>query len=61
MSNSEPLGYPIGSGGVESGAKQYKHHLSGQGMSWSRPALQRMIVLRSAILGDTFDQLWDAA
>lgn len=54
-------GFPVGSGGVESGVKQYKHRLCGPGMSWSRPALLRMIVLRSAILGDAFDQLWDAA
>jgi len=54
-------GFPIGSGGVESGVKQFKHRLSGPGMSWSRPALQRMIVLRSAILSNTFDHLWEAA
>jgi hypothetical protein len=54
-------GWPIGSGGVESGVKQYQHRLCGPGMSWSRPALRRMIVLRSAILSDTFDQLWQAA
>jgi len=54
-------GFPIGSGGVESGVKQYKHRLSDPGMSWSRPALRRMIVLRSAILSGTFDQLWNAA
>ncbi len=54
-------GFPIGSGGVESGVKQFKQRLSGPGMRWSRPALDRMIVLRSAVLGDSFDQLWDAA
>ncbi len=54
-------GFPIGSGGVESGVKQFKQRLSGPGMRWSRPTLQRMIVLRSAVLGDSFDQLWDAA
>jgi hypothetical protein len=54
-------GFPIGSGAVESGVKQFKQRLSGPGMRWSRPALQRMIVLRSAVLGHSFDQLWDAA
>ena len=54
-------GWPIGSGGVESGVKHYKHRLCGPGMSWSRPALRRMIVLRSTILSDTFDHLWEAA
>jgi hypothetical protein len=43
-------GFPIGSGGVESGVKQFKQRLSGPGMRWSRPALNRMIVLRSAVL-----------
>jgi hypothetical protein len=54
-------GFPIGSGGVESGVKQYKHRLCGPGMAWSRPALRRMVHLRSAVLSGTFDQLWDAA
>jgi hypothetical protein len=54
-------GFPIGSGGVESGVKQFKQRLTGPGMRWSRPALNRMIVLRSAVLGDSFDRLWDAA
>lgn len=53
-------GFPIGSGGVESGVKQFKQRLSGPGMRWSRPALDRMIVLRSAVLGHSFDRLWDA-
>ncbi len=54
-------GFPIGSGGVESGVKQFKQRLTGPGMRWSRPALDRMVVLRSAVLSQTFDQLWDAA
>ena len=54
-------GFPIGSGGVESGVKQFKQRLSGPGMRWSRPALDRMVVLRSAALTDSFDQLWEAA
>jgi len=54
-------GFPIGSGGVESGVKQFKHRLTGPGMRWSRPALNRMIVLRSAVLSHSFDPLWEAA
>jgi len=54
-------GLPIGSGGVESGVKQFKQRLTGPGMRWSRPALDRMVVLRSAVLSETFDQLWEAA
>jgi len=54
-------GLPIGSGGVESGVKQFKQRLTGPGMRWSRPALDRMVVLRSAVLSQTFDALWLAA
>jgi hypothetical protein len=54
-------GYPIGSGTVESGIKQYKARLTGAGMRWSRIGAGRMFVLRSAVLGDNFDELWDAA
>ena len=54
-------GYPIGSGTVESSIKQYKARLTGAGMRWSRIGAERMIVLRSAVLGDNFDELWDAA
>lgn len=53
--------YPIGSGTVESGIKRFKHRLSGPGMRWSRPAAERMLVLRAAVLSGTFDALWDAA
>jgi len=42
-------GYPIGSGTVESGIKRFKHRLSGPGMRWSRPAAERMLVLRAAV------------
>jgi hypothetical protein len=54
-------GYPIGSGTVESGVKQFKARLSGPGMRWSRPAAQHMLVIRAAIMGNSFDALWDAA
>lgn len=54
-------GYPIGSGTVESGVKQFKARLTGPGMRWSRPAAVRMFVLRAAVLDDSFDNLWAAA
>lgn len=51
-------GYPIGSGTVESGIKQFKHRLTGAGMRWSRAGAERMLVLRAAVLSHTFDGLW---
>jgi hypothetical protein len=51
-------GLPIGSGTVESGVKQFKQRLSGTGMSWHLDNVNRIIVLRSAILGREFDHLW---
>jgi hypothetical protein len=53
--------FPIGSGMVESGIKQFKTRLTGAGMRWSRPAVERMLIIRAAILSDTFDHLWLAA
>lgn len=54
-------GYPIGSGTVESGIKGFKHRLCGPGMRWSRPAGERMLVLRAAVMSGTFDELWAIA
>jgi hypothetical protein len=51
-------GLPIGSGTVESGVKQFKQRLSGTGMRWHLDNVNRMIILRSAILGHDFDDLW---
>jgi hypothetical protein len=49
---------PIGSGVVESGAKQAKQRLSAAGMRWSRPGLENMLPLRAALMSGTFDLLW---
>lgn len=49
---------PLGSGTVESGIKRFKHRLCGAGMRWARPAAERMLVLRAAVLSHTFDALW---
>jgi hypothetical protein len=54
-------GYPIGSGTVESGIKRFKHRLSGPGMRWSRPAAERMLVIRAAIMTGDFDDRWRLA
>jgi hypothetical protein len=54
-------GYPIGSGTVESGIKQIKSRLTGPGMRWSRSGAEHMLVIRSAVMGETFDALWAAA
>jgi hypothetical protein len=51
-------GLPIGSGTVESGVKQFKQRLTGTGMRWLLDNANRMIILRSAILGQDFDDLW---
>jgi hypothetical protein len=54
-------GYPIGSGTVESGVKQFKVRLTGPGMRWSRPGADRMLVIRAAVLQGNFDTLWQRA
>lgn len=54
-------GFPIGSGTVESGVKQFKARLTGPGMRWTRQAARRMLVIRAAVLDHSFDQRWTAA
>lgn len=54
-------GYPIGSGTVESGVKQFKLRLTGPGMRWSRVGAERMLVIRASVLHDSFDALWQRA
>ena len=51
-------GYPIGSGMVESEAKQFKARLCGPGMRWSRDGAERLIPIRAAIMSHQFDTLW---
>lgn len=53
-------GFPIGSGMVESAAKQFKARFTGPGMRWSRTGLQRLIPIRSAVLSHSFDLLWNS-
>ncbi len=54
-------GLPIGSGTVESGVKQFKQRLSGTGMRWHPDNVNRMLVIRSTVLGNEFYHLWDVA
>jgi hypothetical protein len=54
-------GLPIGSGTVESGVKQFKVRLTGPGMRWSRSGAERMLVIRAAVMQDSFDVLWQRA
>lgn len=54
-------GFPIGSGMVESGGKQFRARLAGAGMRWSRDMVERLIPVRAAILSHRFDDLWRVA
>ena len=51
----------IGSGMVESGAKQFKHRFCGSGMRWSRQGLQNILPIRSAFMANRFDRMWQLA
>ncbi len=51
-------GYLIGSGMIESAAKQFKARLAGPGMRWSRNGLAHLLPIRAAVLGHSFDDLW---
>jgi hypothetical protein len=53
--------WPIGSGMVESGAKQFKARFAGPGMRWSRNGAENLLPIRAAVLSARFDQLWAAA
>ena len=54
-------GFPIGSGTVESGVKQFKQRLAGSGMRWNPDSANRMLIIRAAVLSGDFDALWDTA
>jgi hypothetical protein len=45
---------------VESGAKQFKHRFTGPGMRWSRSGAERLLPIRAAVMGHTFDVAWRA-
>ena len=50
--------YVIGSGMVESEAKQFKARFCGPGMRWNRSGIERLIPVRAAVMSGTFDSLW---
>jgi hypothetical protein len=50
--------WPIGSGMVESGGKQFKARFCGPGMRWSRQGAENLLPVRAAILSQRFDELW---
>lgn len=52
--------WPIGSGMVESGAKQFKARFCGSGMRWSRTGAENLLPIRAAVLSGRFDQMWAA-
>lgn len=55
-------GFPIGSGTVESGVKQFKQRLAGAGMRWNPRNADLMLTIRAAVLSNQFAALWkDAA
>ena len=56
-------GWPIGSGMVESGAKQFKARVTGPGMRWSRSGAERVLAVRSAVMTgqERYDALWERA
>lgn len=53
-------GFPIGSGMVESGCKQFRARFNGPGMRWSRPGIERLLPVRAAVMGHTYDNWWKA-
>jgi hypothetical protein len=53
-------GWAIGSGMVESAAKQFKARFAGPGMHWSRSGAEILIPVRAAIMSGRFDELWRA-
>lgn len=54
-------GWLIGSGMVESGAKQFKGRFNGPGMRWSRSGAQKLLPVRAAIMSRRFDDFWHRA
>ncbi len=51
-------GFPIGSGMVESGCKQYRARFNGAGMRWTRAGAEHLLPIRTAILSRRFEERW---
>ncbi len=56
-------GWPIGSGAVESAAKQFKARFTGPGMRWSRQGAENLLPVRMAVMSGRarFNDLWSKA
>ena len=56
-------GWPIGSGMVESAAKQFKQRFTGPGMRWSRQSAENLFPVCAAVMTSKarFDDLWARA
>jgi hypothetical protein len=50
--------WPIGSGTVESAAKQFKARFAGPGMQWSRAGFNALLPFRAALMSGSFDAYW---
>jgi len=53
-------GWLIGSGVIESAAKQFKARFAGPGMRWSRKGAERLLPIRAAVMGNQFDRIWSS-
>lgn len=53
-------GLLIGSGVVESEAKQFKARFCGPGMRWSRDGINHLLPIRASVMQDSFDSDWKA-
>ena len=51
-------GWLMGSGMIESGAKQFKARFAGPGMRWLRKGAERLLPITAAVLGNQFDRIW---
>jgi len=51
----------IGSGSVESAAKQSQARFAGPGMRWSRSGAERLLPVRSSLMSGRFDERWRQA
>ena len=53
-------GWPIGSGTIERGAKQFKMRFSGPGMRWSRQSAENLLLVGAAVMTsrERLDDVW---
>jgi hypothetical protein len=51
----------MGSGVIESGVKPFKQRFTGPGLRWKADPANRMLIVRAAVLGNDFHDLWQLA